>query len=425
MKGPPSIGNRNNLTTDELNLLYSAVKNGIINLNDVQDEMTKKHREELLKRHPYDIWQGKDTRYRTYIRDTSKPSGRRMIAKTHEEDLIDYLVGFYKKQGQGQTIKGYTLEMLYPEWKAYKELHTTAANYMRRIDNDWNKYYKGTAIIKMPIINLNKLTLDTWAHRLVQSYNMTKKQYYNSTVIMRQALDFAVGSDIIKDNPFLSVHIDGRRMFRKQKKKPDHTQVFLKAEIPIIQSMALEDFTNNGKLKHKLAPLAILFQFQTGLRLGELCACKYSDVESGNYIHIQRMYRYETGEVVEHTKSACSDRNVFLTGQAKHYIQLAREFHMAAESPGEYIFSVNSGPLSPRSVEYLYKKYCNMAGISHKSSHKSRKTYISALIDGHVNINTIREMAGHSDERTTFGNYCFDRSSETEKAGLITNALAP
>ena len=58
-----------------------------------------------------------------------------------------------------------------------------------------------------------------------------------------------------------------------------------------------------------------------------------------------------------------------------------------------------------------------------KSSHKTRKTYISALIDGKVNINTIREMVGHADERTTYNNYCFDRSTEDEKVNLIEKAL--
>ena len=41
-----------------------------------------------------------------------------------------------------------------------------------------------------------------------------------------------------------------------------------------------------------------------------------------------------------------------------------------------------------------------------------------------INLNTVREMVGHSDERTTLGNYCFDRNTEIEKANLIEKALA-
>ena len=33
-------------------------------------------------------------------------------------------------------------------------------------------------------------------------------------------------------------------------------------------------------------------------------------------------------------------------------------------------------------------------------------------------------MVGHADERTTLGNYCFDRNTEVEKANLIEKASA-
>ena len=39
--------------------------------------------------------------------------------------------------------------------------------------------------------------------------------------------------------------------------------------------------------------LAILLLFQTGMRIGELVALKWSDIE-GNYIHVQRMERKES-----------------------------------------------------------------------------------------------------------------------------------
>lgn len=180
--------------------------------------MTKKHKENLLKKHPFDISPGKDGRYRTYVKDVTNGYGRRMIVKSHKEDLLDYLINIYEKQEKDNSIKDYTPERIYPDWKSYKEIHTTAKNYIRRIDNDWKKYYVGTDIIKKPHKQLKKLDLDTWAHQLIQDNNMTKKQYYNATIIMRQALDYAVDLGIIAENPFSAVHIDGKRMFRQEKK---------------------------------------------------------------------------------------------------------------------------------------------------------------------------------------------------------------
>ena len=45
-------------------------------------------------------------------------------------------------------------------------------------------------------------------------------------------------------------------------------------------------------------------------------------------------------------------------------------------------------------------------------------------MDGRVNIDTIREMAGHADERTTLNSYCYDRNNVDERIAQIEEALA-
>lgn len=55
--------------------------------------------------------------------------------------------------------------------------------------------------------------------------------------------------------------------------------------------------------------------------------------------------------------------------------------------------------------------------------HKIRKTYISALIDGNININEIRKQVGHEDERTTLRNYCFNRYTRNQTEEQMENAL--
>lgn len=69
------------------------------------------------------------------------------------------------------------------------------------------------------------------------------------------------------------------------------------------------------------------------------------------------------------------------------------------------------------------EKYCKHLGSLHKSPHKIRKTYISALIDDGVNIDTIRRLAEHEDERTTYGSYCYDRCSNEQVEEQLENAL--
>jgi len=60
----------------------------------------------------------------------------------------------------------------------------------------------------------------------------------------------------------------------------------------------------------------------------------------------------------------------------------------------------------------------------YKVSHASRRTYISALLDQGVNLNTVRQAAGHADEKTTLKNYTFDRGTEEEKMNKFALALS-
>ena len=271
---------------------------------------------------------------------------------------------------------------------------------------------------------LTKLSLDTWAHELIAKVGGRKKQYYNISMIMRQMLDYAVEADIIPQNPLKQVKINGRMVFVPEKKKSSETQVFTKQEVEKLYEIAWKDFNDEHNIVHRLAPLAVMFQFQTGIRIGELCCIRYDDIEDGE-IYIQRMYRFEDKEIIEYTKGHHDGRYVVLTPLAWKLINTARQYQ---EENGldtdEYIFSVNGEPLSYYAIRKLYYRYCEEIGTSTKSSHKSRKTYISALIDAGVNINEIRELCGHSDERTTFNSYCYDRKTKSERVEMIAQALS-
>ena len=78
-------------------LLKYIKDNAILDLPYLQEQMEMKKREELLSHHQGKITQGKDGKWRTYVKDSSKESGYRLIKKTTKEKLEDELVEYYKK----------------------------------------------------------------------------------------------------------------------------------------------------------------------------------------------------------------------------------------------------------------------------------------------------------------------------------------
>lgn len=407
-------------------ILSFMTSNGMIDLDGVAASMKKTEEERILNEHPYKITCGKDGRWRTYVKDETKKNGLKQIAKATEEKLKEAIVEYYRALDPEVQKDRMTLEELYPQWIEFKSLHTPAETYITRIGREWKRFYEGTEIIRIPIRKLTKLRLDEWVHRLIKDNEMTSKQYYNATVIMRQALDYAVDLEIIEANPLSKVRVDGRRLFRKDKKKENFTQVFTDQEVLQIEEFVWEDTEHPAhSRKHKQAPLGVLFMLKTGVRIGEMLAARYEDVtQDGKWIHIQRQYRYETKEVVEHTKGAEGDRFVPLPQIARQIIQTAKEKQREYGTPDDgYIFSSSDQPLPYQPVQYLFEKYSARLETVQKSSHKARKTYISSLIDVGVNLNSVREFVGHTDERTTLHNYCFDRNNDEQRLEMVEKAV--
>lgn len=83
-----------------------------------------------------------------------------------------------------------------------------------------------------------------------------------------------------------------------------------------------------------------------------------------------------------------------------------------------FMFLVNDKFVRPRIFEKRLRTLCDNTNIKYRSVHKIRKTVCSTLIDSGININTVREIMGHSDEETTLRNYIFDtnEASDTDKA---------
>lgn len=185
-----------------------------------------------------------------------------------------------------------------------------------------------------------------------------------------------------------------------------------------------------------VAYLAVVINFQLGLRIGELAALAYLDIEN-DILHIQKeevKYKQvlnnkaEFGtykiEVVNHTKGY-EDREVYITPAAQKLFDMIRNANIEnGYHDGDYIFVGKSGRYHIRALDHKLRKCCKLAGLDEKSYHKIRKTYCSALLENGVSLEDVRLSMGHQDERTTLRNYIYSRHTKPMKQQLFTKALA-
>ncbi len=408
---------------DALKVLEFLKKSGAIDLDKTIEIAREAEKKDIIaKYHKYAVfYSSSDDRWKTYIPCDNNKYKRKQIARRRLEDLEDYLIRFYN--GAIDKSEAVTLRSLYPEWIEYRREHTTASTTIRRLNTDWKKYYLGNPIIDIPIKDIDKLTLDRFLHKMILDNSQTKTAYHNSSSIIKQCLEYAYDKGITDVNVWNQVSVNGRVMFRKVRKGKDREMVFTRKEIEDIKRVAIEDF-NNRTSKYILAPIATLFQFQTGLRVGELCALQYDDIIDDKYIYVRRMVRRDEKEVVEHCKTATSVRMVPLTDYARELIAMARKTQEELSVETKFIFSVSESHLEPMAVSRCILRYCKKIGTVSKNTHAARRTYISALLDGGVNLNTVRGLVGHSDESQTLRSYLFDMSGEKEKISKIERAIS-
>ncbi len=407
-----------------------AVSQGIINVDDVLNKMKQEEKERILKKHKYKIYEESDGRFRTYLPDETKKSKRRPLVKSSLEKLENALIDFYSTQEDEEKEKEIfkTIRLMYPEWLSYKFNHTRSKSTIKRIQNDWNKYYENDPIVDVPLQDLTFVMLDNWAYNIITTNFLTRKQYYNLTLIIRQTLDYCTlnGIDLLMYNPFSKIKIRSKVFYSKPKPKSE-TQVFLESEEKEFCRVALEKYYNNPKFT---TPLAILLNFQLGLRASELMALKFTDI-NGDYINIERteiedyifddkkgsiMIARNGVKVVDYTKSRAGKRELYLNKTAKDIIKLIKYANMKyGYYDDNYLFvGTKNKRTTTLAINMCMYRICDEININRKSSHKIRKTYISSLFDGNININKIREIAGHEDEKTSLNSYCFNRSDNKE-----------
>lgn len=400
------------------------------------DYMTKKHRDDIIKKHTEQYttkYYESDRRWHSFLPDENSPQKKKPIAKRKWEDLADEIVAYYEAQEEDTKRKRITLRQFYPEWFTYKWQDTNNSNYMKHIDGEWNRFYADDPIIDRPVIELTALELKNWARNKIISCKMNKKQYYNMAVIIRQSLEYLVELGILPTNHYAEFKIKAS-LFTPTVPKDAEFEVFNEEEEHRLKELAQKEFTEHP---NRIATLAVLINFSLGLRVGELVALKWKDLKD-SYLYIRRMeqQQYEkldNGkwkkhlEVVEHPKSDAGYRTLYVVSSAMELFNEVRDVNLQSGyscDPEDYIFMYRKHRLTANSIDSHYERYCKELGIKKKGNHKTRKTTLTKIADNpNINLKDAMNWAGHRDVKTFINHYCFSRYSDEQKRQELEKTL--
>lgn len=155
---------------------------------------------------------------------------------------------------------------------------------------------------------------------------------------------------------------------------------------------------------------AVLLALHTGLRIGEIAALKWENIDfDRKLLYVKETYqRISTPSVYEKAdktilslgsaKTQSSKRIIPLTSAISHLLK-----GLVKNSP--YVFQVNGKPIEPRLLTYYFHKIRAKAGLTKIHFHQLRHTFATRLLEARGTISSISELLGHSSTQTTLDVY--------------------
>ncbi len=157
--------------------------------------------------------------------------------------------------------------------------------------------------------------------------------------------------------------------------------------------------------------LGLLICLHTGMRIGEVCSLKWSDVDlDTGTIRIRRtVHRIYTAEegirrselTIDSPKTAESCRDIPITGG------LASALHeYSGSAPRDlFVISGRSHPTEPQTMRNHFKRVAAALGLSMRRFHGLRHTFATRCVESRCDYKTLSSILGHSNVSTTLNLY--------------------
>ncbi len=189
-----------------------------------------------------------------------------------------------------------------------------------------------------------------------------------------------------------------------------------KRKKPNPQVLAVEDEKRLiGWLKeHRtLRNIGLMICLCCGLRIGEVCALKWGDVDSlHNVIHVRRTlhrvylsdrkpHKSELTIGVPKTEESC--REVPLTEVLAN--ELIRTKNETDPSDDIFILSGNTKPIDPQTFRNHFRSVTDELGLPPRKIHSLRHTFATRCVESKCDFKTLSALLGHADIATTMNLY--------------------
>jgi integrase len=379
-----------------------------------------------MARHGENIYKRKDGRYEGRYVTGKKSNGTTRFGYVYGMRYTDVKKRLLEKKAEIQqtihpeaAVRGMTVEKWMRSWLETDLLGGIKASSYLTYQNQMNRHI-------LPC--LGRMQMASITPEMVHSFleclqakglgeNTVRGIYRLLSAAMRAALD----DGIISKNPCRKICVERgervqQRVFSREEQK--------KVEKTLSQG---EDLT-------------ALFAMYTGLRLGEICGLRWSDInwENGTATvcrTVQRLKRMDTDKclkcgdaktylMIGSPKSPSSCRTIPIPTFLLKRLEIQKKQRSAAQLTTGYIFGTGMRAADPRTIQRRFAGVVRRLEIPDAHFHTLRHSYATRLLEMGVDVKTVSQLLGHSSAKTTLDCYAHSLLDQQRSAVAKLSACA-
>ncbi len=322
-------------------------------------------------------------------------------AKEKRQEIVDNL----KLYQRPSSLKNTTVSHLIEEWLAINKYRLKPSTFQR-----YKSIYElhiRPELGEMKVVYISTLDIQTFALGR-QSSGLSAQSVNSMLVFLNTCLRYANRIYKLPSTEIAFLPVTKKEM-----------RVFSREEQRKLVEYLLKDID--------IYKFGILLTLYTGLRVGELCALKWEDVDDNcvkitkTMLRLQSEKKGETKLITGPPKSLTSVRTIPIPS---FLIETTSMFRKGKAANG-YLLGTKDRPVAePRIMQYRFKKILQEIGIQDATFHTLRHTFATRGVEYGFDVKSLSEIMGHAGVQTTLNLYVHS-SLEQKRSNMELLRLIP
>lgn len=397
-----------------IDVLQYALDHGIIDLTLVQKQIDMQRKEEILEKHPYEISLWKDGYWHTYLPNGKK---RKAIKKKNKADIEEVVISYW------EDFKEDIFRDRFFIWVERQKKCGRSDNTIYKYECDYKRFFQGDIIEETPIQNISEIEISEFITRLLTRKEVQYRALKGMFGYINGVFEKSIRDKKVSENPCNYVDLPlFQHMCKEEKPKSTKDRTVSKRQKEVILSKVNSETDSKD---YNIARLAVEVAFHTGMRVGELSALMWEDINfEENIMTIQRSEKYnrKTKEYYISLTKNHKTRYFPITSELKAVFQKIRKIELQRDCISEYVFSDSNGRVHCTRISECMRNLTMTAEFDKtKSIHAIRRTINSNMRCNGVSAAVASSLLGHT-ERVNEQNYTYDITSMDEKLSVLKKA---